>query len=1159
MIVPSKFNGYNKDGTRNLFMGGGGGGGPTQTTSTVQNTNIPDYAKGYVENMLGATQNQLFKTENIAATPATYDDQGNELTKATDAYTKIGGFQEYRPYGGSYDAKGNAILGPDGKPLYDPGKAVAGFQPMQTAAQQGIAGMVSPTAQYDKANWAIEHAGLGADQSAQEAYKYGQEGAKSGALGQQLGIAGGAKYGEMGAQYGTQGANLGIAGGAKYGDMGAGYGSQAAGLAGKALGYGDLSSQIGQMGLEAQDIGRGVTAQSQALANQQAMAGQQYARMATDPRATQALMNPYTQNVLDVQNKELERQAGIASQGRGAAAVRAGAFGGGRQAIENAEAQRNLETMKNANQAQALNQAYQQAQAQQQFGANLNLQGLAGAQQGLGTALSGGQLGLSGIGTALQGQQGALAGVGAANQAYQTGIQGAGMGLQGVNTQLAGTAQGMQGAQVGLQGVDRQLAGTAQGMQGAQIGLQGVAGAQAGYGLLGQQGMNLTNALGQQQQQELGIYGAQNAAGAQQQALEQAKINQSMLDYANAQQYPLMQLGTMSNMLRGLPMQASTTNQYAASPSPLSQAVGTVGAGASIYNAMAPRGAAGGVPSEFKYAKGGITSVPRYDMGGEVESQLENMDEKGLQAQARESSSPSIRKMAQRLLRERQMSKQPQSPDAANVQYQAAQPQMPSYKPGGIVAFTTGGGANEEGGEAEAKTMDTSGKTMEDRLAMPPSSAPSGIMAAAPVTQVPASAAAPSPDVVQEAIRQRNLASAQANRPTAELLKEIQAERDALGVGENVGRQEFRAQQMAERANMKDEQERQRHMRLAEFFASWGSTPGPVLVAGMNALKQSIPNIISDEKDAKKARKEADKIIYDIDEATRLEKLGMIDKATALKEKAASHAEDYNKYLLTFQSQRESDKRALEVANIGLEGQKYVADSHAAAQRGANAQRAEEVKMRNIENSLEISRRRLADVERDIESTRNKPPKGTPLAKAMESVNRYNNILEKNDGDASKVDAYIKKDAEQAKAIVDRFEDSSKRRLKDARDQVQTYENIFTTQGRGSKPGATTPANKADPYDIMDILKNEPSASTASANAPAKTSANAPAAAPAAAPATNSLASKIDKETNELGAGTRKAYSPDVQEYFDKLKAERKAKEAAYLKQQQQQMLTPLR
>ena len=922
MLIPNKFNGYH-NGTRQLHFGsGGGGGGPTQTTSTVQNTNIPSYAQPYVESMLGATQKQLFNTQEVGGTAAvapTYDDQGNQLTAGTAAvpgYTELTGFKPFQAYGGTYDAQGNQLA-------YDPSKGIAKIDPMQTKAYMGVAGMQTPTQGFADANWAIKQAGLGADQSAQEAYKYGQEGAKSGALGQQLGIAGGAKYGEMGAQYGTQGANLGIAGGQKYGAMGAGYGSQAAGLADTALGYGQDSSDIGRMGLRAEQYGRQVSGQAEDYARQAAGAGAQYARMATDPRVTQALMNPYTQNVLDVQNKELDRSAGIAAQARGAQAVRAGAFGGGRQAIENAEAQRNLEMMKNANQAQALNQAYQQAQAQQQFGANLNLQGLAGAQQGLGTALQGGQLGLSGIGTALQGQQGALAGVGAANQAYQTGIQGAGMGLQGVNTQLAGTAQGMQGAQVGLQGVDRQLAGTAQGMQGAQIGLQGVQGAQAGYNLLGQQGMNLTSALGQQQQQQLGLANAQMGMGDKKMAYDQSILNQAVQDYANAQQYPLMQLGTMSNMLRGLPMQASTTNQYAASPNPLSQAVGTIGAGASIYNAMAPRSAAGG---EVKgYAKGGIMS---YDMGGEVEEQLESMDEKGLQAQARESTSPSIRKMAQRLLRERQMSKQPQGTGPMGVQYQAAQPQMPSYAPGGIVAFQQGAGGNgvksaiEEGGEEDARRIDLSGKTMDQRLAMPPTTE-GGIMGATtqPATQVPAAPAGPSPDVVKEAMRQRDLASAQANRPTAELLKEIQAERDALGVGENVGRQEFRAQQMAERANLADEKERQRHMRLAEFFASWGSTPGPVLVAGMNALKQSIPGIISDEKEAKKARKEADKIIYDIDEATRLEKLGMIDKATAKKEQAAKHAEDYNKYLLTFQSQRESDKRALEVAGIQAKAQ----------------------------------------------------------------------------------------------------------------------------------------------------------------------------------------------------------------------------------------------
>ena len=226
---------------------------------------------------------------------------------------------------------------------------------------------------------------------------------------------------------------------------------------------------------------------------------------------------------------------------------------------------------------------------------------------------------------------------------------------------------------------------------------------------------------------------------------------------------------------------------------------------------------------------------------------------------------------------------------------------------------------------------------MQERLAM---SAPTtgGIMGASPVTQVPVAPAGPSPDVVKEAMRQRDLNTAQANRSTVDVIKEIQAERDASGIGDNKAREEYRSQQMAERANMKDEKERQRNMRLAEFFASWGSTPGPVLVAGMNALKQSIPNLISDDKEAKKARKEADKIIYDIDEATRLDKQGMHNEATARREKAAKYAEDYNKYLLTFQSQRESDKRALEVAGIQAKAQTDAAGMRNASDRSGRLQ-----------------------------------------------------------------------------------------------------------------------------------------------------------------------------------------------------------------------------
>jgi hypothetical protein len=78
--------------------------------------------------------------------------------------------------------------------------------------------------------------------------------------------------------------------------------------------------------------------------------------------------------------------------------------------------------------------------------------------------------------------------------------------------------------------------------------------------------------------------------GAQQQALEQSKINQAIQDYAIQQQYPMMQLGFMSNMLRGLPMQAQTTQLYQAQPSTLQQGIGLAGAAGTLL-VVKPRAA----------------------------------------------------------------------------------------------------------------------------------------------------------------------------------------------------------------------------------------------------------------------------------------------------------------------------------------------------------------------------------------------------------------------------------------------------------------------------------------------------------------------------------------------------------------------------------------
>ena len=243
-----------------------------------------------------------------------------------------------------------------------------------------------------------------------------------------------------------------------------------------------------------------------------------------------------------------------------------------------------------------------------------------------------------------------------------------------LGTQLGGIqAQGLQNAFQNAQQAQQYGAGlNLQGLQaGAGMYGQGIGAQQAAIGQV-MQGAGQYAGLGAQQlQAEQGIANLQNTVGAQQQSMEQQKINQSIQDYANAQQYPLMQLGVMSNMLRGLPMQATTTNQYVAAPNAITQGIGTAGAAASIYNATK---AEGGVIKSM--AQGGITSVPSYDVGGEVESQLERMEPEELEKQAKESSSPSVRRMAARLLREKQMAQTPQGAGPVGpmgVDYQAPQ------------------------------------------------------------------------------------------------------------------------------------------------------------------------------------------------------------------------------------------------------------------------------------------------------------------------------------------------------------------------------------------------------------------------------------------------------------------------------------------------------
>jgi hypothetical protein len=91
----------------------------------------------------------------------------------------------------------------------------------------------------------------------------------------------------------------------------------------------------------------------------------------------QQYMSPYQQAVTDISLREAQRQDDISRQGRNAAAVRAGAFGGSRQAIMESEAARNLAQLKSDIQTKGLEGAY--SSGQQQF--NTEQQAALAAQQ----------------------------------------------------------------------------------------------------------------------------------------------------------------------------------------------------------------------------------------------------------------------------------------------------------------------------------------------------------------------------------------------------------------------------------------------------------------------------------------------------------------------------------------------------------------------------------------------------------------------------------------------------------------------------------------------------------------------------------------------------------------------------------------------------------
>jgi hypothetical protein len=219
-----------------------------------------------------------------------------------------------------------------------------------------------------------------------------------------------------------------------------------------------------------------------------------------DQGAAQQYMNPYMQSVVDLQQQDAQRQADIATTGRNAQAVGAGAFGGSRQAIMDAEAAKNLAAQKGSIQATGLQSAYGQAQQQfnadqarqqqaqqmyeqsRQYGAGLGMQGLQTALQGAGA--------LGQLGQTQYGQQ-----IGNINLQNQMGSQAQQEQQAILNQQIQNDATGKQYSMMQLANMSNLLRGmpmqsaTTQTYQAQPSGLSQLAGlAATGAGAYGAMG-----------------------------------------------------------------------------------------------------------------------------------------------------------------------------------------------------------------------------------------------------------------------------------------------------------------------------------------------------------------------------------------------------------------------------------------------------------------------------------------------------------------------------------------------------------------------------------------------------------------------------------------------------------------------------------------------
>ena len=301
--------------------------------------------------------------------------------------------------------------------------------------------------------------------------------------------------------------------------------------------------------------------------------------------SVESYMSPYMSAVTDIEGREARRQADISRTAEQARLAQAGAYGGSRQAIMEAERQRNLNQQLGDITSKGLQGAYDRALAQRLKESELGMAAQRGteesrqfgAQQGMTAAQEAARYGLS----AQQAQEnarqfqeqqrargaefGATQGLEAQRLGETSRQFGAGQGARAAEMAAQYGLSGLQQSESARQFQQQQLA------RSAEFGSQQAMDAQrqaelsrqfgANYGLQGlQQQLAAARALSDigTQQYSSGLQGlqAQLGAGATQQQLNQQPLDFGYQQFQESMKYPYQQATYMQSLLGGLPVTA---------------------------------------------------------------------------------------------------------------------------------------------------------------------------------------------------------------------------------------------------------------------------------------------------------------------------------------------------------------------------------------------------------------------------------------------------------------------------------------------------------------------------------------------------------------------------------------------------------------------------